>query len=51
LGGGFAGDPDEDLAIPIWWPLHWRNQVTPRAFLESHWMHRPSRPGQARLRG
>ena len=21
LGGGFVGDPDEDLATPIWWPL------------------------------
>lgn len=52
LGGGFSGDPDEDLATPIWWPLHWHNQVAASAFLESYRLQRPSRPGQAaRLRG
>ncbi|HEX6972180.1 MAG TPA: aminoglycoside phosphotransferase family protein [Limnochordia bacterium] len=52
LGGGFAGDPDEDLATPIWWPLYWRNPLASRAFLDSYRTHRPARPRQsARLRG
>jgi aminoglycoside phosphotransferase (APT) family kinase protein len=47
LGGGHAGDPDEDLATPLWWPLYWRNEVAPRAFLESYRALRPARPGAA----
>jgi aminoglycoside phosphotransferase (APT) family kinase protein len=51
LGGGCAGDPDEDLATPLWWPLYWRNEVAPRAFLDAYRAIRPARPGEApRLR-
>jgi aminoglycoside phosphotransferase (APT) family kinase protein len=49
LASGFAGDPDEDLAIPLWWPLYWGNATASRAFFTSYSAERPPRPGQ-RLR-
>ena len=52
LGGGHAGDPDEDLATPVWWPLYWNHPQAAQAFLAAYRAHRPPRPGQAeRLRG
>jgi hygromycin-B 7''-O-kinase len=47
LGGGFVGDPDEDLATPIWWRLYWGNKATSRALLDSYRIQSPPRPGQA----
>jgi aminoglycoside phosphotransferase (APT) family kinase protein len=51
LGGGYAGDPDEDLAIPLWWPLYWRNVDAAHAFFDSYRAEHPARPDEAdRLR-
>lgn len=51
LGDGYAGDPDEDLATPLWWPLYWRNEVASRAFLEAYCAERPARAARTpRLR-
>ena len=51
LGGGFSGDPDEDLATPIWWPLYWGNTVASREFLNAYRIQCPARSGQeVRLR-
>lgn len=52
LEGGYSGDPDEDLATPLWWPLYWKNPEASRAFLAGYHDARRPRPGQAaRLRG
>jgi hygromycin-B 7''-O-kinase len=52
LEAGYSGDPDEDLATPVWWPLYWHNPEAAQAFLAAYRRLRPSRPGQAaRLRG
>lgn len=46
LGGGFAGDPDEDLAVPLWWPLYWGNTEAARSFIEGYRGVRPPRVRQ-----
>jgi hygromycin-B 7''-O-kinase len=46
LAGGYAGDPDEDLATPLWWPFYWGNDEAPRAFLGSYRAEHPPRPGE-----
>jgi hypothetical protein len=46
LGGGLAGDPDEDLAVPIWWPLYWGNAEAARSFIEGYRGVRPPRARQ-----
>lgn len=52
LGQGYVGDPDEDLALPIWWPLYWGNTALSRAFFAGYRGVVPARPFQtARLRG
>jgi hygromycin-B 7''-O-kinase len=51
LGGGHVGDPDEDIAVPIWWPLYWGNATLSRSFLDGYRAIHPADPGQtARLR-
>ena len=46
LGGGRSGDPDENLATPLWWPSYWKRHVAAAAFLEGHRSVRTPRPGQ-----
>ncbi|MBN9198421.1 MAG: aminoglycoside phosphotransferase family protein [Microbacterium ginsengisoli] len=52
LGGGRAGDPDEDIAVAIWWPLYANDDALATSFLRAYRSRQAARAHEAlRMRG